>query len=96
MYFFKFIDWFWTDYLCDNHDRFGFALIVWAATFLFAVAMSMATGIAAIMTYYMIFSIIVIGLLVQVAAFMYMRRRYIQWQSLVFDKLKKQSNQDDV
>jgi len=89
MYFFQFMKWFWTRYLTDGEERFFAGVCMWLAICIIGEIISLCLGIgAAFIFVYLILTVISIVLSLFVLGFLYMRRRYLEWQAQVFDKLK--------
>ncbi len=95
MYFFKFMKWFCVDYLEDGSQRFAAGAVVWLITFLITTIISTAVfGSPLGMIYYLLGTIAATLIGLFVAGILFMRRRYIEWQSLVFDKLRQPTRKD--
>ena len=88
MYIFKFIKWFFCAYLTVAADRYMAGLAIWTVllvpTFIVAIALNMP----AIIGYFLAVSASLATFTAIIVGFLYMRRRYFEWQRLVVEKLK--------
>ncbi len=89
MYFWKFVKWFWTKHLDDTSDKIGFSGLCWAVFLIPTVAISFLIGKPFIIGIFMLVSISVVFLLGVWAGIMYIYERYLHWQSLIFNEIRR-------
>lgn len=88
MYFFKFIKWWWLDYLNDNITRAGILAIFWAVGMFITIILSTIFTNSLIAGLYLAISLLLLLLYTITSLFLFMRNLYYQWQQQVVDKLK--------
>ncbi len=88
MYFYKFMKWFWTEYLDETSSRVGVGLLHWLAFLVPVLAFSLITGHPVIMGYFMGVSIAVAFLIAVSIGIMHIYECYQHWESRVFNKLR--------
>lgn len=88
MYFLKFAKWFWLTYLSNTEERVFFVLLLWVTMSILFGAISFMLNSIVIMIYFLYGSgvFLIAGFLF--LEFLYLRRRYLEWQNQVFKKLK--------
>lgn len=89
MYFFKFLQWLWNDYLYDGESKIIFCAGCWAAMAVLFVAFAVIFNSPSAVLYLMTITISALATYGFGLGISFMYKRYRQWQSMVFNKLRE-------
>ena len=88
MYFLKFLKWFWFTYLTDTGSRIMASITIWVPMFIVFFGIAIILNEPVILGWFAGISASIAIFIAICMGISFMHKRYIEWQSQVFDKLK--------